>query len=93
MPRRDAIPTGFKEAVYYLNLDHTEIVSVRKISFEGPTFDIHLRSGEKEWHGHLKARPYNGTVPARLTIDDLIAGTMRCPTCHGSGSVPRQDIG
>lgn len=83
------IPVEFRLAVYFLNLDYTEIVSAKQISPEGPTFAVHLRKGGREWKGNLKAPSWTGGVPPPIRLEDLLNSTQDCPTCEGSGKVPR----
>ena len=90
MPRRplNSIPAEHRMAVYYLGLIPEEIVSVRTISQVPMVFDVHLRKGEREWHGHIPAPEFSMRPPV-TRMDDLIDSTQTCPACGGSGKVPR----
>jgi hypothetical protein len=85
-PSCERIPIQFRQAVYYLGLDPDEIVEVREISYDGPTFDVHLRKSDLEWHGHLRAPAWSPHPPV-CRIEDLVNNTKDCSACKGSGKV------
>jgi hypothetical protein len=86
--RENPIPVEHRQAVYFLGLDPKEIVSVREISVIPHVFDVHLRWGGKEWHGHIPVPSY-GPRPPVIRLADLISHTKDCEHCGGSGKVPR----
>ena len=87
--RENPIPVEHRQAVYYLGLDYTEIVYAREISNVPHVFDVHLRKGGREWKGHIPVPEFTLRPPV-THLEDLLNSTMDCPTCDGSGKVPRE---
>lgn len=85
------IPTHLKLAVYYFGFDPAEVVDIKYLDSTGQHVEVHLRSGDLEWKGKLRAPLYD---PARVPVTrvaDLVNCTQDCPACEGSGKVPRDE--
>ena len=85
--RDNPIPMEHRQVVYYLGIPHEQIVSAQEVSVVPHVYRLHLRKGGREWRGEVTV-PDTGKV-VTTDIDDLLTHSQDCPTCHGSGRVPR----
>lgn len=87
---RNAIPTQYKQAVYFYGFDWREIVGLR---YRDRGVWVHLKDQEtgREWKGHLEQPPHVIPMPT-IRCADLLANTEDCPTCRGSGKVARSRV-